>query len=67
MKWVSVKERLPEDDQTVFCWHDKRTAALPMICYYDEDDKCFYALFCDQEVQAVVTHWQPLPYPPREE
>lgn len=65
MEWISVDHKLPYDDQTVFCWHKNRNAAMPLICFYDEETKSFNPLFCQQECFAEVTHWMPLPKPPK--
>lgn len=65
-KWISVEERLPEDNSVfVLCavkdgsetfvtegWYLKRNGHISLL---DED----YA-FCD------VTHWMPMPEPPEE-
>jgi len=59
-EWVSVKDRLPEDDSEYFIWHD----------YYK---KIMLANFAPQSrardfavpMSAFVTHWMPLPEPPK--
>ena len=66
MKWISIKDQLPEGDQTVLCWHPNRNSAMPLICYFDKEYKVFIPTFCDQEVHAVVTHWMKLPAKPIE-
>lgn len=55
MKWISIKNKLPYDDQTVLCWHLNRTAALPLICFYDEETNEFIPLFCYQECFVKIT------------
>jgi len=63
--WISVKDRLPEDDRNIMGWHTGREASLPLICYYDEEEKAFVPLFCDQEAYVFITHWMPFPEPPK--
>lgn len=49
-KWISVKDRLPEDGERI------------IVCYDD-------GWVCDQctPVDGGVTHWMPLPQPPKGE
>ena len=61
-EWISVDERLPEAEETE----------------YDEENDCFWIKPCWYEVNVVddnpnweltcciVTHWMPLPEPPKE-
>ena len=67
MNWISVKDRLPEDERTV-------------LVYYNFGDKCkisfyetlaYYAFDPEPHWQhegtgLKVTHWMPLPEPPEE-
>ena len=61
-KWISVKDRLPEEHQWVLCqcraairdvlrWHNGQW-------YHDPQHRYF---------QSFVTHWMPLPEAPKEE
>lgn len=63
-EWISTKDRLPEDDQTVLCYQPGRTAALPVIAFYDKDCSAFCVMFSWQEILIQPTHWMPLPQPP---
>ena len=63
-EWISVKDRLPEDDQTVFGHRIGRQAALPIICYYDKEENGFVPLFTWQAFVVEIDYWMPLPEPP---
>ena len=65
MEWVSIKEKNPEDDQTVLGWKKDQTSELPIICYYDAASDIFVALFTLQELYADIDYWMPIPHPPK--
>ena len=54
VKWISVEERLPEDDETVLTWGDLQ---IVMMDWRHENKWCCF---------GDVTHWMPLPEPPKE-
>lgn len=58
-KWISVKDRLPMGMQNVLMFIDCRGV---MIGYYSPIDKLW-----SYEGWLPVTHWMPLPEPPKEE
>lgn len=67
MEWISVKERLPEENQRVILHipmvaegGNVRTGWLEPIkmWFTDSRDRLFY---------KQVTHWMPLPEPPKED
>ena len=71
-KWVSVNDILPENDTPVICWYlsgdGKYYHSIGTYHQYKygglwrveaEDDGCGYG--CKE-----VTHWMPLPEPPKE-
>ena len=71
-RWIPVTERLPEDRVPVlttyigFCTGEKSSDLLAvrfegMWCYWD-GDPCSY-----DECKVEITHWMPLPQPPKEE
>lgn len=72
-QWISVKDRLPEDNKPVLCFvidttGEGRTYVIGS-CEHSEfwflkigDNKRFSFPY----MQIKVTHWQPLPEPPKE-
>lgn len=54
-QWIPVTERLPREEETVLTWGNQETILLD----WRHDNKwcCF----------GEVTHWMPLPEPPKEE
>lgn len=57
-KWISVKERPPENFETVIIWrNDCRNACIGWLI----DDRW------SVPKGVKVTHWMPLPKPPKEE
>lgn len=66
MEWISIKDKLPEDDQIILGWSDKREARLPLICWFDVGSNEFIPCFCDQECFVKIDYWMPLPEPPKD-
>jgi len=64
MKWISVKEQLPEDDQTILVYNPR--ASLFQLGYYLKDEDSFYSIESYFAFPLHVTHWMPLPQPPKE-
>lgn len=75
--WISVKDKLPEYDKTVLVVNEDgymHTAVRikGSIAMIDEWQIKFGVYFIDNDVweedeQGKITHWQPLPEPPKEE
>jgi hypothetical protein len=72
MKWISVKERLPENPQNVLCWLGD---VVLMGTYYADiiNTNERWAFFFsdngrqrDDYWQSLLTHWMPLPEPPND-
>ena len=72
-RWIPVTERLPEDECPVLAtylgFHDHKPRAN-MLAYIDRDlGWCWW----DDDIpggvpcSVEITHWQPLPQPPKEE
>lgn len=66
-KWISVKDRLPKEGETVLVfgyWHEK---FQPLMCYLIPHRKGeWFTNVAGQQVYTV-THWMPLPQPPKGE
>lgn len=67
MEWISVKDQLPEDDQTVLMCEAGQDG-LPIIGWYESNDciSGFYPAHSFQTFRMHVTHWMPLPKQPKE-
>lgn len=69
MEWISVKDRLPELD-TFILSTDGEIVATTIRQISDQDDEETWNYFtsgcgcCDSDMKNV-THWMPLPKPPR--
>jgi len=62
-EWVSVEDRLPENKSDVLVYFIlNRPNGFPEIKEIKEDYYNDYDFNCDEQ----VTHWQPLPQPPKE-
>ena len=59
-KWIPVTERLPEQYRSVIVWTSERELGEAQF-----DGKHFE--WCADEAFADVTHWMPLPEPPKGE
>ena len=66
--WISVKDRMPE------LWNDYLAfgygPTIPASCFvavYDPKSNKWYDMHTDWDWSDVITHWQELPEPPKEE
>ncbi len=74
MEWISVKDRLPEKYERVLvsdgknvCYHQKQSG----FNFKGSEGEDLYGGACydpgfDCKIFENVTHWRPLPQPPRE-
>ena len=60
MKWINVEDRLPTDTggAHVMCYS---AAGIYSLAWFDSRTKTFY-----DGRMSKVTHWTPLPKPPKE-
>jgi hypothetical protein len=68
-RWISVEERLPEDREHVlmripgYDLHEGLYLTVTGFEYYDKATKPW----AWKNVDGLVTHWMPMPKPPKEE
>ena len=71
MKWISVKDRLPEKLSLVLVWSN--TSLFPTIAHRMEKNDWYYhavgggKFSLKTEPHIKITHWMPLPEPPKNE
>jgi hypothetical protein len=61
MGWISVSDHLPPNDEPVLAWG----CGFIEIGWYDQEDKLWYTDDFTYD-KNDVTHWTPLPEPPKE-
>ncbi|EJN0085732.1 DUF551 domain-containing protein [Escherichia coli] len=67
--WISCSERIPDDKQYVWCWGKSYgwTECDTFEGYYDCSRNKWWAVTDNgEEPASKVTHWMPLPEPPKE-
>lgn len=62
MEWISVEDRLPEDGQYV---HVYLSYGKQATCVFFADRNSFVDSLRFQHSNGGVTHWMPLPEPPK--
>ena len=66
--WISVKDRLPEDREWVLVWHTGYST--PKKAKHKDDCDPHLPIFIldgDKGLDGEITHWMPLPQPPKGE
>lgn len=70
-EWISVEDRLPENPKDVLCYYrfgrgdgDLGMMFVGTLCYFCFDKNPHWQ---HSETGLVVTHWMPLPEPPKGE
>lgn len=64
-EWIPVKDRLPDKNikAVLIALHCEETD----IGWYDKDNKCWQSEFVNSYDDGEVTHWMPIPQPPKGE
>lgn len=63
-EWISVKDRLPEDNTDVLVYHGSLISIYSYMGHNEWEDDYGYFSRTDDD---GITHWMPLPEPPKEE
>lgn len=61
VEWISVKDRLPEEDKDVLAYNG---VYMIIAAYTTNPTKYWYTI--TGSVMRTITHWMPLPEPPKE-
>lgn len=61
-QWISVEDRLPEEETEVLCYLGNALGKGIVVAFRRHGDWYFDGWKC-----PTVTHWMPLPEPPKEE
>ena len=64
-EWISVKDRLPEDDSDVLAYLS--IGEESRICPANYANGVWFDCIFDMPVTESVTHWMPMPQPPKGE
>ena len=64
MEWISVKDRLPEDDAT-YLVYGRNGYGIVFAVYYGDGEWLTWDDLTN--ITRFVTHWMPLPPLPKEE
>ena len=66
-EWISVKDRLPDEKNPVLMWSRRsRTVPTCAACQYELWD--WHPEYSPHDYGLeMITHWMPLPEPPKEE
>lgn len=64
LRWIPVTERLPEAHRLVLCRWTRGIGASYGFARYNHDNGVWYV---SNEGMPEITHWMPLPEPPKGE
>jgi hypothetical protein len=67
--WISVKDRLPKQNELVLCYNIQRPKREPFIGRYlggSYSETVYAFLSVHRGCSVGTTHWQPLPEPPKD-
>lgn len=62
MKWISIKEKTPEDYENILFTNGKRVFLGFRVCLEDGDDgRDDFYYYSNERNYDGITHWMPLP------
>ena len=64
MNWISVKDRLPNKQDDCLVWYESKFTYphIRTACYLGDS---FFSTGGIQHSNFTITHWMPLPEPPK--
>jgi hypothetical protein len=63
-EWIDVKDRLPDESDYYWCLMPNYSNSEQHSCFFNKKTKTWFE--SDLEDGEFVTHWQPLPEPPKQ-
>jgi Protein of unknown function (DUF551) len=58
MEWISIKDKFPEDDETVIgINHNSWGLTSPIVVYFEKDEKEFFSVYDSHSIPIKITHW----------
>lgn len=68
--WISLDEKYPDRSQFLVIKREQlkhtKNESLIYIAWWDAEKRCFYQA-SPKGIHADITHWMPLPEPPKED
>ena len=61
-EWISVDDKLPEFECSVLCYRESDDWQVVADYFYP----AFWIDFSEGKIAHAITHWQPLPEPPKD-
>lgn len=63
-EWISVEDKLPEDDENVI-GYNKKIKDVPVNCWFDGVIQEFIPIHSTQTCCIKIDYWSRLPSPPK--
>lgn len=70
--WIPCSERMPEDGEevlfvSVYPWEKSKKKRVVLGRHLTKNRKSWWTTYCGSFMDKEVTHWMPLPEPPKAE
>lgn len=67
-EWIDIDQRFPNFNENVLVYDEiSNVISLGKLIKDEDNEEVFYMMFLeDVEIDSNVTHWMPLPQPPKE-